>query len=220
MKVVISGYGKMGHMIEEVLQRRGIELVLASEDVCSVPEEIARESVCIDFTTPEAFRANYPVIASKFKAVVVGTTGWYDIKDQVFDAFRKHNTTLIWASNFSIGVNAFFAAVQRVCEVLKEGDYVPSVEEIHHIHKLDAPSGTAKSIADLIENGLGRSPEIESKRIGEVPGTHIAEFVSGVDKLVFTHEAFSRQGFAEGAVVAALLTEKTSGIKEFKDIIL
>lgn len=220
MKIVISGYGKMGHMIEAVLQRRGIELVMASEDVCSVPDDIAKECVCIDFTTPEAFRANYPTIAAKFKAVVVGTTGWYDIKDQVFAAFDRHNTTLIWASNFSIGVNAFFAAIQRVCEVLKEGDYTPSVEEIHHIHKLDAPSGTAKSIADLIEKGLGRAPEIESKRIGEVPGTHTAEFVSGVDKLVFTHEAFSRQGFAEGAVVAALMTEKVIGIQEFKDIIL
>ncbi len=220
MKVVISGYGKMGHMIEAVLQRRGIELVMASEDVCSVPDDIAKECVCIDFTTPEAFRANYPTIAAKFKAVVVGTTGWYDIKDQVFAAFDRHNTPLIWASNFSIGVNAFFAAIRRVCEVLKEGDYTPSVEEIHHIHKLDAPSGTAKSIADLIEKGLGRAPEIESKRIGEVPGTHTAEFVSGVDKLVFTHEAFSRQGFAEGAVVAALLTEKVTGIQEFKDIIL
>ncbi|MBQ5582861.1 MAG: hypothetical protein IIU68_05875, partial [Bacteroidales bacterium] len=92
MKVVISGYGKMGHMIEAVLQRRGIELAMASEDVCSVPDDLARECVCIDFTTPEAFRANYPTIAAKFKAVVVGTTGWYDIKDQVFEAFNQHNT--------------------------------------------------------------------------------------------------------------------------------
>lgn len=220
MKVVISGYGKMGHMVEAVLRRRGIPLACASEDVCSVPDEIARESVCIDFTTPAAFRANYPVIAGKFKAAVVGTTGWYDIKDDVFAEFTRHGAPLIWASNFSIGVNAFFAAVQRACEVLHAQGYTPHVEEIHHIHKLDAPSGTAKSVARIIEGSLGVAPEITSKRIGEVPGTHIVEFLSGVDKLTFTHEAFSREGFAEGAVTAALMTEGLEGVHEFKDLIL
>ena len=94
------------------------------------------------------------------------------------------------------------------------------MEEIHHIHKLDAPSGTAKSIGVLIEDYLGVKPEIGSQRIGEVPGTHTAEFLSEVDKLTFTHEAFSRQGFAEGAVDAALLTETVTGVHEFKDLIL
>lgn len=220
MKVVISGYGKMGHMIEGVLQRRGIELACASEDVCAVPVELAKECVVIDFTTPEAFRANYKTIAANFKAAVIGTTGWYDISGEVFDAFRQAQTPLIWASNFSIGVNAFFAAVERACEVLKGNGYTPHVEEIHHIHKLDAPSGTAKSIGAIIEQTLGERPEIGAQRIGEVPGTHIAEFKSDVDKLVFTHEAFSRQGFAEGAVAAALMTEGLEGIYEFKDLIL
>ncbi len=220
MKVIISGYGKMGHMVEEALKRRGVELALATEDVCNVPRDLAKECVCIDFTTPDAFRANYPVIASLFKAVVVGTTGWYDIKDEVFAAFEKEGTPLVWASNFSIGVNAFFAAVERACEVLKDQGYTPHVEEIHHIHKLDAPSGTAKSIAGIIADTLGEMPEIGAQRIGEVPGTHTAEFTSGVDKLSFTHEAFSRQGFAEGAVAAALLTEGLQGVHEFKDIIL
>lgn len=210
----------MGHMVEEALKRRGIELALATEDVCNVPRDLAKECVCIDFTTPEAFRANYPVIAGLFKAVVVGTTGWYDIKDDVFAAFEKEGTPLVWASNFSIGVNAFFAAVERACEVLKGQGYTPHVEEIHHIHKLDAPSGTAKSIAGIIADTLGEMPEIGAQRIGEVPGTHTAEFTSGVDKLSFTHEAFSRQGFAEGAVAAALLTEGLQGVHEFKEIIL
>ena len=220
MKVVISGYGKMGHMIEGVLKRRGIELACASEDVCAVPVELAKECVVIDFTTPEAFRANYKTIAANFKAAVIGTTGWYYISEEVFDAFRQAQTPLIWASNFSIGVNAFFAAVERACEVLKGNGYTPHVEEIHHIHKLDAPSGTAKSIGAIIEQTLGERPEIGAQRIGEVPGTHIAEFKSDVDKLVFTHEAFSRQGFAEGAVAAALMTEGLEGIHEFKDLIL
>lgn len=220
MKVVISGYGKMGHMVEDVLKRRGIELACATEDVCNVPKDVAAESVCIDFTTPDAFRANYKCLAKLFKAVVVGTTGWYDIKEEVFAAFEKEGTPLVWASNFSVGVNAFFAAVQRACEVLKDQGYEPHVEEIHHIHKLDAPSGTAKTIGGIIADSLGLAPEIGSQRIGEVPGTHIAEFRSGVDKLTFTHEAFSREGFAQGAVVAALLTEGITGVHEFKDLIL
>ena len=220
MKVIISGYGKMGHMIEGVLQRRGIELVCASEDICAIPREIAKECVCIDFTTPEAFRANYKTLAANFKAVVVGTTGWYDIKEEVYAAFEAAGTPMIWGSNYSVGVLALFAGIERACEVLKGHGYTPHVEEIHHIHKLDAPSGTAKSIGLLIESALGAKPEIGSQRIGEVPGTHTAEFKSEVDKLTFTHEAFSRQGFAEGAVDAALMTETLTGVHEFKDLIL
>ena len=220
MKVIISGYGKMGHMVEGVLQRRGIPLECATEDVCAVPKEVAQECVCIDFTTPEAFRANYPTLAANFKAVVVGTTGWYDIKEEVFAAFEAAGTPMIWGSNFSVGVLALFAGVEHACEVLKGHGYTPHVDEIHHIHKLDAPSGTAKSIALLIENALGETPEIGAQRIGEVPGTHTATFSSAVDRLSFTHEAFSRQGFAEGAVDAALLTESTPGVHEFKDLIL
>ena len=207
-------------MVEASLAERGIELVLATEDVCSVDDALASGCVCIDFTTPDAFRANYPEIARKFKAAVVGTTGWYDIMEDVFEAFRSRGKTLVWASNFSIGVNAFFAAVQRACEVLKGQGYTPSVEEIHHIHKLDAPSGTAKSIGRIIEDTLGVAPQIGSRRIGEVPGTHTAEFTSGVDRLSFTHEAFSRKGFADGAVYAAVLADGAEGIYEFKDLIL
>ena len=220
MKVIISGYGKMGHMVEAALQRRGIELVCASEDICAIPKEVAQECVVIDFTTPESFRANYKTIAANFKAAVVGTTGWYDIKDEVSGAFEAAGTPMIWGSNFSVGVIALFAGIARTCQVLKGHGYTPHVEEIHHIHKLDAPSGTAKSIGVLIEDYLGVKPEIGSQRIGEVPGTHTAEFLSEVDKLTFTHEAFSRQGFAEGAVDAALMTEGLTGVHEFKDLIL
>ena len=220
MKVVISGYGRMGHMVEAALQRRGIELVCASEDVCAVPDEVARECVVIDFTTPEAFRANYPTIALKFKAAVIGTTGWNDIHDEVCAAFEAAGTPMVWASNFSLGVNAFFAAVEKACKVLKGQGYEPRVDEIHHIHKLDAPSGTAKSIAGIITDALGVEPPIGAQRIGEVPGIHTATFTPEVDKLVFTHEAFSRQGFAEGAVVAALLTEGLQGVHEFKELII
>ena len=179
MKVVISGYGKMGHMVEAVLQRRGIELVCASEDVCAIPKEVAQECVCIDFTTPDSFRANYKTLAANFKAVVVGTTGWNDICAEVFSAFKAAGTPMIWASNFSIGVNAFFAAVERACEVLKGQGYTPHVEEIHHIHKLDAPSGTAKSVGAIIENTLGVKPEKVAAALGNALPATIAGLLEG-----------------------------------------
>ena len=210
----------MGHMVEEALSRHGIPVECASEDICAVPRELARECVCIDFTTPDAFKANYRTLAANFKAVVVGTTGWYDIKDEVYKAFEEAGTPMVWASNFSLGVNALFAALERACAVLKGHGYTPRVDEIHHIHKLDAPSGTAKSMGAIIEKAMGETPEIGAQRIGEVPGVHTATFTSDVDKLTFTHEAFSRQGLAEGAVVAAMLTEGLSGVHEFKDLIL
>lgn len=220
MKVVISGYGRMGHMVEGVLLGKGIEVAECSEDVCSIDPALARECVCIDFTTPDAFKANYKFIASAFKAAVIGTTGWNDIFGDVVAEFEKHGTPMIYASNFSIGVNAVFAAVEKVSEILRGHGYVPHIEEIHHVHKLDAPSGTAKALAKIVDEGLGIRPDITSVREGEVPGTHIVKFKSEVDKIKVTHEAFSRQGFAEGAVAAALMTEGLTGVHEFKEILL
>lgn len=219
IKVIISGYGKMGHMVENELKSRGIELVEASEDITAIRPEVARECVCIDFTTPEAFRANYSFIARHFKAAVVGTTGWNDIQAEVFQAFEAAGTPLIYASNFSLGVNALFAAVTKASALLKGAGYTPSIEEIHHIHKLDAPSGTAKSLGLLVENGLGVKPEITAVREGEVPGIHTLTLESSCDKLTFRHEAFSREGFAKGAVVAALLTEGLQGVHEFIELL-
>lgn len=219
IKVILSGYGKMGHMIEKELERRGIELVEASEDITATDPAVARECVCIDFTTPAAFRANYPFIARHFKAAVVGTTGWNDILTEVRDCFLDAGTPMIYASNFSLGVNALFKAVARVSEMLKGAGYAPEIEEIHHVHKLDAPSGTAKSLAAIVEEKLEQVPEIASVREGEVPGIHTVTFTSGCDKLTLKHEAFSREGFAKGAVVAALLTEGLQGVHEFGQLL-
>ena len=207
-------------MIEEVVLRRGLELALATEDVCSVDPALARESVCIDFTTPEAFRANYKWLAGHFRAVVVGTTGWEDIRSEVEAAFLEAGTPMIHSSNFSIGVNAVFAALEKVGDVLRGNGYVPHITETHHIHKLDAPSGTAKSMAEIVAAHLGVQPVIDSIREGEVPGTHVTEFLSDVDRITVSHEAFSRRGFAEGAVVAALMTEGLAGVHTFKELIL
>ena len=219
IKVIISGYGKMGHMVEKELERRGIELAEASEDITAVDPALAAQCVCIDFTTPEAFRTNYSFIATHFKGAVVGTTGWDDIKELVFKAFDDAGVPLIYASNFSLGVNALYAAVSRVAEMLKGAGYKPSVEEIHHVHKLDAPSGTAKSLSVLIEEGLGEKPGITSIREGEVPGIHTVTLESACDKITLRHEASSREGFARGAVTAALLTEGLKGCHEFATLL-
>lgn len=219
MKVIISGYGKMGHMIEKELKARGIELVEASEDITATRPEVARECVCIDFTTPDAIRANYKFIAQNFKAAVIGTTGWHDIEQDVKKAFEEAGTPMIYASNFSLGVNALEAAVKKVGQMLRGNGYTPSIEEIHHIHKLDAPSGTAITIGRIIEDSLGEKPEITSVREGEVPGIHTVTLDSSVDKITLRHEAYSREGLAKGAVVAALLTEGLKGVHEFSELL-
>ena len=219
IKVIISGYGRMGHMVEKELRKRGIELVEASEDITATDPARARECVCIDFTTPEAFRANYPFIAQHFKAAVVGTTGWHDIEADVRRAFEEAGTPLIYASNFSLGVNALFAAAAKASALLKGAGYTPKIEEIHHIHKLDAPSGTAITLGKLVEKELGEKPEISSIREGEVPGIHTLTLESDCDLLTFSHEAFSREGLAKGAVVAALMTEKVKGVHEFSELL-
>ena len=220
IKVIISGYGKMGHMIEDELKRRNIELIEASEDITSTDPTIAKDCVCIDFTTPQAFRTNYPFIARHFKAAVVGTTGWNDIFTEVKKTFEDCGTTLIYSSNFSLGVNALFAAITAASKMLREAGYTPRIEEIHHIHKLDAPSGTAKTIGELVKQNLGVEPQISSFREGEVPGTHSLTLTSECDRLTLRHEAFSRQGFARGAVAAALLTENIAGVHDFSEIII
>lgn len=219
MKAVISGYGKMGHMIEAVLIERGIEYV-ATDNVAEIDLATAKESVCIDFTTPDAFRQNYRLLAERFRSVVVGTTGWNDIKDEVISCFNNCGTTMIYASNFSLGVNVMFALVAHASALLGGEGYDPYIVEMHHKHKLDAPSGTAKSLAQIVDSATGGKVDVQAVRCGEISGIHIVGFEGENDRITIKHEAFSRKGFAQGAVAAALMTEKITGVKEFKDIII
>ena len=219
MKIVISGYGKMGHMIESILIDNGIDYI-PTENVAEIDIETAKHCVCIDFTTPDAFRSNYRLLADRFGAVVVGTTGWNDIKDEVLQYFRNSGTTMIYASNFSLGVNVTFAIVAKASALLADAGYDPYIVEMHHKHKLDAPSGTAKSLAQIVDNAMGGSTQVQSVRCGEIAGIHTVGFEGTNDRITITHEAFSRKGFAQGAVQAAIMTEKITGVHEFKDIII
>ena len=220
LKVVISGYGKMGHMVEAVLSERNIECAGITESVAGFDKDIAAQSVCIDFTTPDAFRKNYEFIASSFKAAVIGTTGWYDIADQVKSCFLRHGTPMIYASNFSVGVNVLFKTVERLSALLgKSGGYSPYIVEMHHCHKLDAPSGTARTLASIVGSGTGVIPDVQSVRCGEIPGIHTVGFEGHDDRLVIRHEAFSRRGFAAGAVDAAVMVQNMEGVHEFIELL-
>lgn len=208
-------------MIEKIILSRGLDYAGWTEAVTETDPALAKECVCIDFTTPAAFRENYKFLAENFKAVVVGTTGWADIRAEVVGYFEKCGTPMIWASNFSIGVNVFFAVTDYVSRMLgMTGGYSPYMVEMHHCHKLDAPSGTARSLADIVDANMNVETDIQSVRCGEIPGIHTVGFEGLNDRITMTHEAFSREGFAAGAVEAALMTENISGVCEFKDMLL
>ena len=220
-KLYISGYGKMGRMIESIILSRGLGYAGWTEAVTETDPVLAKECVCIDFTTPDAFRANYKFLAENFKAVVVGTTGWADIREEVVAYFEKCGTTMIWATNFSVGVNVLFAVTDYISKLLADfGGYSPYMIEMHHCHKLDAPSGTAKTLADIVDANMDVHTDIQSVRCGEIPGIHTIGFEGLNDRITLSHEAFSRQGFAAGAVEAALRTEGLTGVHEFKELFL
>ena len=154
-------------MVEKIILDRGLDYAGWTEAVTETDPKFAKECVCIDFTTPAAIRENYRFLAENFKAVVIGTTGWADIKEEVISYFEKCGTPMIWASNFSIGVNVFFAVTDYISKMLGEtGGYSPYMVEMHHCHKLDAPSGTARSLADILDANMEVRTDIQSVRCG------------------------------------------------------
>ncbi len=220
MKIVISGFGKMGKEIFSILEKRDDVTLFTTEEIQSFDTSIAADSICIDFTTPSAFRNNYRFIADNFKATIVGTTGWNDIKDEVTSYFTERGKTMIYASNFSIGVNIFFE-IARVASGLTAHpvQYDPYIIEYHHKFKLDSPSGTASTLREIVEKESTKSVDIQSVRSGYIPGIHKVGFESENDRIVIEHEAFSRRGFAEGAVAAALWSVQIKGVYDFRTIL-
>lgn len=220
MKIALIGYGKMGKAIEKIALSRGHEIVCRidvdnQEDFDSAA--FASADVAIEFTTPATAVANYHRAFAAGVPVVSGSTGWLASMPEIKTMCDEGKATFFWTSNFSLGVNIFFA-VNRYLASMMEGfpQYTPAMKEIHHIHKLDHPSGTAITLAEGImdcdkavkgwtEDAADTAGNIviTAEREGEVPGTHIVSWDSEVDTITISHEAKSREGFALGAVVAA-----------------
>ena len=201
-KIALIGYGKMGHIIEEIALERGHEIV-ARIDMGDA-FDLNGADVAIEFTTPLTAKDNILRAWEQGVPVVCGSTGW-NAQELLDEDKRIHEKPmLIWKSNFSVGVNIFFELNKELASAMrKQPQYVPSITETHHIHKLDKPSGTAKTLAEDIETSISRNVEITSIREGEVPGTHEVKWDSEEDTIIITHIAKGRRGFALGAVLAA-----------------
>ena len=230
MKIALLGYGKMGQVIERIAQERGHEIVLKKDENNSY-EGLSTADVAIDFSIPAAavpnisncFLANVPVIS--------GTTGWLEHYDEMVALCNAKNGAFISSSNFSLGVNIFFEINEYLAKMMSKLDtYAVEIEEIHHTQKLDAPSGTAISLAKgLIENSeytnwtldapQTHEIHIDAKRIGTVPGTHTVTYRSAVDSIEMKHTAHNREGFALGAVIAAEWIIGKQGVFTMKDVL-
>ena len=234
MNIALIGYGKMGHFIEQVARRRGHEIVcIIDRDNTSDfrSPAFAQADVAIEFSTPATAEANIRAAWLSGVPVVCGTTGWnvQTLRDELCDeaeCCQVSRRALLWSSNFSVGVNIFFALNKRLAGLLADyPDYLPSITETHHIHKLDAPSGTAKTLAEDIErfklqvSGTKLQVPIESIREGEVPGIHTVTWDSPVDTISITHSAKSREGVALGAVLAAEWLKGKTGWHTMEEVL-
>lgn len=237
MKIALIGYGKMGKTIEQIALRRG-HTIVARIDVHNKEvfesEAFASADVAIEFTTPETAFDNYLKCFKADVPVVSGTTGWLMKMNEVKEICSKYGKTFFYASNFSIGVNIFFAVNKYLAKLMNTlEDYKVDITETHHIHKLDAPSGTAITLAEGVIDEIDRLKSwsmidkqtkedqlpITSIREGEVPGIHTVRYDSPVDEIVIKHDAKSREGFALGAVIAAEFAAGKKGFLGMKDLL-
>jgi len=230
MNIALFGYGKMGKMIEQVALERGHQIV-AKIDVDTTEIDFSEVDVAIDFSMPKAAYNNIKQCIKNSVPIISGTTGWLDDYDKVVAYCNDHEGAFIYASNYSLGVNIFFELNEYLAKMMKNLEqYKVSMEEIHHTQKLDAPSGTAITLAEgVIANsryknwslGQGNEDEIniESKRLDAVPGTHIVDYESKVDSIEIKHTAHNREGFALGAVIAAEWITGKTGVFTMRDVL-
>ena len=233
MKLVLFGYGKMGKEVEKIALERGHELILRIEK--NEEYDISEADVAIDFSVPSAAFNNITSCFKKNIPVISGTTGWLEDYEKAVTICKKNNGSFIYASNFSIGVNLFFELNDKLSRIMNSNNnYYPSIEEIHHTKKLDAPSGTAITIAEqTIKNSSTKEwclhtnrakvdkeiIPISSKRIKDVPGTHIVAYESEIDSIEIKHTAHNRKGFAHGAIIAAEWLINKNGVYTMKDVL-
>ncbi len=230
MKIALFGYGKMGKMIEQLAIQRGHEII-EKIDVDSKNVDFSKMDVAIDFSMPNAAFDNIKSCLENRVPIISGTTGWLSRYEEAATLCKKMQGALIYASNFSLGVNVFFELNRQLAKMMAALEqYKVGMEETHHNQKLDAPSGTAITLAEgIIQNTpyedwkLGKADNheiaITSKRIGTVPGTHIVQYSSEVDSLEIKHTAHNREGFALGAVIAAEWIIGKTGVFSMKDVL-
>lgn len=236
MKIALIGYGKMGKEIEKIAISRGHEISLIididNQNELTV-DNLRKCDVAIEFTIPDTAVKNYNICFDAGIPVVSGTTGWLDKKDEVHQKCRETNGTFFYGSNFSVGVNLFFELNKKLADLMApRNEYDVEMTEVHHTQKLDAPSGTAISLAeDMLEilpqknswvnnqvPGEGQM-NIKSEREGQVPGIHTIKYESDVDYIEVTHSAKSRKGFAFGSVLAAEYCLENKGLLTMKDLL-
>ncbi|PWK17664.1 4-hydroxy-tetrahydrodipicolinate reductase [Xanthomarina spongicola] len=230
MKIALLGYGKMGKAIEEIALLRGHQIVIKTSDEDGY--DITQADVAIDFSVPKAAFFNIAKCLKHGVPVISGTTGWLDNYENIVSICKEENGAFIYASNFSLGVNIFFELNKNLAKIMSQlKQYNVSIEEIHHTQKLDAPSGTAITLAEgiisehseyskwLLNESKEKAIPINAKRIDSVPGTHIIDYSSITDSIQLTHTAHNRQGFALGAIIAAEWILDKKGIFTMKDVL-
>jgi 4-hydroxy-tetrahydrodipicolinate reductase len=230
MKIALLGYGKMGKVIERIALERGHEIVLRKSSTATY-EGLSNADVAIDFSVPDCAVCNISECFNTNVPVICGTTGWLEHYDEMVSLCESKNGSFIYGSNFSLGVNIFFELNDYLAKMMSNLDqYKVSMEEIHHTQKLDAPSGTAISLAKgIIENSdytdwTLENPSInqiliDAKRIENIPGTHSVFYDSSVDQIEIKHTAHNREGFALGAVIAAEWLKDKKGVFTMKDVL-
>jgi 4-hydroxy-tetrahydrodipicolinate reductase len=237
MRILVLGMGKTGKMVADVAAERShsVHVLDAKENANAsalTPPFVAGFDVVIDFTTPEAAVQNMRACLATGAKMVIGTTGWYDKLPDMRGLAERKQAGLLYGTNFSIGVQVMLQLAKKMAEMLKDAGYEFSIEETHHTSKLDAPSGTAMSLATAVVEEMKKGPpveglvtqqnqyhvQVESKRVGDVAGIHTLIAKSDADRLVLTHESHSRRGFAEGAVRAAEWLSSRTGCYDFQDV--
>lgn len=230
MKIALLGYGKMGQAIEKIAIERGHTIVL-KKSIDDSFDGIEQADVAIDFSIPSAAVENITKCLESGIAVVSGTTGWLEDYGKMVDKCKANNGAFIYGSNFSLGVNLFFELNEHLARLMQNfPKYKTEIKEIHHTQKLDAPSGTAITLANaIIENSdysswaLEKKKEdellIEAERTDNVPGTHTVYYKNPIDTIEITHTAHSREGFAQGAVIAAEWLQGKKGVFTMKDVL-
>lgn len=231
MKIALVGYGKMGKIIDGIATSRGHEVVARLNETPTA-ENLNNPDVVIEFSQPEVAFNNIKTCLENKIPVVCGTTGWLHQKPEIENIAKENSTAFLYGSNFSLGVNLFFALNEKLADLMKNfSEYDIQLEEIHHTHKKDAPSGTAISIAEgIIKNNpkfnAWKLHETENDQLGifairedEVPGTHSVYYRSEVDEIEIKHAAFNRNGFALGAVIAAEWIKGKEGVFSMNDVL-